>query len=152
MFVVYFVNTMMFLQNNVCPLVSPHPISPAAPRFPSIFLSPLFAIDRSTTDIHVGLNFDTDGARSAPQVTYTESAISYSVSLSCVLGSRLCLNVRGMIWSDDDIDVTGTHSRTPVAFRGQGRSWPVHVASERAQGLSQFEMDELRSMRPGDYK
>ena len=84
------------------------------------------------------------------QETLTESAISYSVSLSCVMGSRLCLNVRGMIWQDDDIIITGASS-TGIAMQSRTNPdrdrWPVVVVGDNEQELTEFEMHELRSMR-----
>lgn len=107
---------------------------------------------------------------SITQATLTESAISYSVSLSCVLGNRLCLNVRGMVWQDDDIMVGGQWSleqskpramRENRSYRIGGGTRPQYSVMVVSRGrdeydhehqLSEFEMDELRSMRPDDLK
>ena len=89
----------------------------------------------------------------APQVTYTESAISYSVSMSCVLGSRLCLNVRGMVWQDDDImtghNTTSIQPTVPIGFRSEHppHPWHVVVTGHSKPDLTEYEMDELRTMR-----
>lgn len=53
----------------------------------------------------------TEGPR---QITKMEAAVSYAVSMSCVMGSRLCLNVRGMIWRDEDIVVTPAAALPPL--------------------------------------
>ncbi|KAF7792648.1 hypothetical protein EIP86_003745 [Pleurotus ostreatoroseus] len=136
MFVVYLCNTIIFVQNNV--------------RVPTFFLSPArtptpFA--RADNHVSVLANLCTSS-----QETLTESAISYAVSLSCVMGSRLCLNVRGMIWQDDDIIITGASS-TGIAMQSRTNPdrdrdrWPVVVVGNNEQELTEFEMHELRSMR-----
>ena len=84
--------------------------------------------------------------------------------MSCVIGNRLCLNVRGMIWRDDDIVVTHSyglgrrHASTGRATttQQQQQRWPVVVFASAAGApeapatrskLSEYEMDELRAMR-----
>lgn len=68
-----------------------------------------------------------------------------------MLGSRLCLNVRGMIWQDDDIIITGVSSATGAALQSRTHPerdhWPAVVVDENQPELSEFEMRELRSMR-----
>lgn len=89
------------------------------------------------------------------QIIKTEAAVNYAVSMSCVMGNRLCLNVRGMVWHDDEIVITHSfqfgrskgHATQPSSSRNR---WPVMVtASTEAPcpTLNEFEMDELRNMR-----
>lgn len=114
-----------------------------------------------------------------------EAAVNYAVSMSCVMSSRLCLNVRGMIWHDEDIVITAPatlpfplqsmrscQSRSRGAGSrsggGGGRSQASDHSSVRPArqkgpilvfahpgaeaGLSEYEMDELRSMRVMDHE
>ncbi|GJE92391.1 hypothetical protein PsYK624_085450 [Phanerochaete sordida] len=141
-----------------------------------IYFLVLFVVYLTNTIIFVG-----------GDVIKTEAAVNYSVSMSCVMGSRLCLNVRGLVWHDDEIVITPqpvtlslrtarsrgavrSPSRGPAArshassrHRSQSRSragtrsarshasdhakWPVVVFAEPGGDLSEYEMDELRSMR-----
>ena len=135
MFVVYLVNMFIFMQNNVGPLLH--------------FLTAPSILGRTPRDDALMLCY------AISQVTYTESAISYSVSMSCVLGSRLCLNVRGMVWEDEDI-MTGHNTSllvpsVPVRVEHQShhtmRPWHVVVTGHSKPDLTEYEMDELRTMR-----
>lgn len=101
-----------------------------------------------------------------------EAAVNYAVSMSCVIGNRLCLNVRGMIWKDEDVIVThsfglgrrhghATHPSTSRVHQQHGQApqrWPVVVFANSTDApevpatrskLSDYEMDELRTMRVG---
>lgn len=82
--------------------------------------------------------------------------------MSCVMGNRLCLNVRGMVHTDEDlpnlsreaINYYSSHHRGP-SMRGtrqgsQGvvvRAVQVDSDSSAIGKLSEFEMDELRGMK-----
>lgn len=81
----------------------------------------------------------------------TEAAINYAVSMSCIMGCRLCLNVRGMVWHDDDISLSHPAGAGRSQAQRASARWPVIVfADEDAaarSGLSEYEMDELRSMK-----
>ncbi|KAI0339295.1 hypothetical protein BDW22DRAFT_1431892 [Trametopsis cervina] len=100
-----------------------------------------------------------------------EAAISYSVSLSCIMGSRLCLNVRGMIpdlHSNHSNPLAFVHQRPDVATTSKvlspislrtpmsgAQRWPVVVVSrsephgdDTQQELTEYEMMELREMKP----
>ena len=82
--------------------------------------------------------------------------------MSCVMGNRLCLNVRGMVHNDEDlpnlsreaINHFNSHARGP-SMRGtrqgsQGIVVRAMVDSEQGSPtskLSEYEMDELRGMK-----
>ncbi|KAI0071670.1 hypothetical protein K474DRAFT_1712275 [Panus rudis PR-1116 ss-1] len=101
-----------------------------------------------------------------------ESAIGYSVAMSCVMGNRLCLNVRGMLYDDEDIlprnsGALPTHPTRPSQARVETlqlrsnhapvrhpshRSMIIRVGHDEHTGsgsdrLSEFEMVELRGMK-----
>jgi len=106
-----------------------------------------------------------------PRETQLESAIGYSIAMSCVMSNRLCLNVRGMVHHDHDEDVDeylGSHHQqpsptsptSPITFGSNRSQWPtgrehfVKVGyrhedrdSSDAIGLTAYEMDELRGMK-----
>ncbi|CAL1711015.1 unnamed protein product [Somion occarium] len=92
--------------------------------------------------------------------TQLEAAIGYSVAMSCVMGNRLCLNVRGMVHSDEDLPQYSGNNR--ASRGGHPVSRPTRHGSHRSNGaiqavidssnassvrLSEFEMHELRDMR-----
>ncbi|KAI0087249.1 hypothetical protein BDY19DRAFT_995312 [Irpex rosettiformis] len=102
----------------------------------------------------------------------TESAISYAVSLSCVMGSRLCLNVRGIVSEasyhhradsctgvlTDRHDLSIPHPSTssvtsPRTPYSGSQKWPVTVVSQytldegEREELTEYEMMELREMK-----
>ncbi|KAI0700348.1 hypothetical protein BC835DRAFT_1412153 [Cytidiella melzeri] len=105
-------------------------------------------------------------------VIATESAISYAVALSCVMGSRLCLNVRGMISASSylppstvGLDIASSrphppHSSYAIAASPSSPSsgsqrWPAMafsrsiVEEDESRGeLTQYELTELRDMKP----
>jgi len=109
--------------------------------------------------------------------TKMESSIGYTVTFSCVLGSRLCLNVRSLVRDDDFLPspsknsrhIAGVSSSTrrlrtkddhddettspPSFFPDATPSYRSHVVvigpgkMVQAQALTEYEMHELRSMR-----
>lgn len=131
-----------------------------------VYFLVLFAVYLTNTVIFVG-----------GDVIKTEAAVNYAVSMSCVMGSRLCLNVRGVVWHDDEIVVArpptlalplhsarsrsrsasrarrsavGTRSQTSTRSRSNTLKRPAVVfaqCSADSGGLSEYEMDELRTMR-----
>ncbi|PSR72785.1 hypothetical protein PHLCEN_2v11348 [Hermanssonia centrifuga] len=72
--------------------------------------------------------------------------------MSCVMGNRLCLNVRGMIWQDgrgSSYHESGLGPITPQSFRDRSRPWPIVIEGhrhERSAQLTEYEMHELRVM------
>ncbi|KAH8103348.1 hypothetical protein BXZ70DRAFT_1005772 [Cristinia sonorae] len=108
-----------------------------------------------------------DSERSA-QPSQLESAIGYSAAMSCVMGNRLCLNVRGMLHNAaDEVRNRTPGSKqdvpAPVVTQGlarspssrptrSGRCTPtpsvvVLTAGSDGTVLTEIEMDELRDMR-----
>jgi len=105
-----------------------------------------------------------------------ESAIGFAVAFSCVLGSRLCLNVRSMV-RDEDFLPTPSKSNRPIGITSSTRhlrtnnheslispqfpdaspSYRSHVVIigpgrvVEAPGLSHHEMHELRSMKASGF-
>jgi len=105
-----------------------------------------------------------------------EAAISYAVSLSCVMGSRLCLNVRGMVSTAHNYSLSSEgshHGKVPSHMHhpcsspistfplrpipaSSAQKWPVIVFSrsdcggeeEEPNGLTEHELAELRGMKP----
>jgi hypothetical protein len=102
-------------------------------------------------------------------LTLIEAGITYSVAFSCVMGSRLCLNVRGMVSASSNnsllADELGgqpnvrlatsssvTSPRTPMG----SQRWPVAIFSRSAVDcvdaergeLTEYEMRKLRDMKP----
>ncbi|KAI0695915.1 hypothetical protein BC835DRAFT_1481060 [Cytidiella melzeri] len=100
-----------------------------------------------------------------------ESAISYAVALSCVMGSKFCLNVRGMISASSylppstvglDIASSRPHpphssyaiSASPSSPSSDSRRWPAMAFSRSIVGedesrgeLTQYELTEVRDTK-----
>ncbi|TCD67436.1 hypothetical protein EIP91_012408 [Steccherinum ochraceum] len=82
-----------------------------------------------------------------------ESAIGYSVAMSCVMGNRLCLNVRGMLQSNQDLLHGGPKISLEFARHPEGIVRPgsrgsiLIIAGSAGTVLTDIEMDELRHMR-----
>jgi len=81
-----------------------------------------------------------------------ESAIGYSVAMSCVMGNRLVLNVRSMLQNPDEIVNGFTCAAIPPQSLEGGVSRPVHFVTALGTGstgtmLTDVEMHELRHMR-----
>ncbi|KAK7691489.1 hypothetical protein QCA50_004888 [Cerrena zonata] len=97
--------------------------------------------------------------------TQIESSVGYSVAMSCVMGSRLCLNVRGMVHNDEDLPNLSGEAANPYSSHGRGHRPSMRGTRQGSQGviirtlgdsessvvgqLSGIEMDQLRGMKGG---
>jgi len=77
-----------------------------------------------------------------------EIPIGFAVALSCVMGNRLCLNVRGMISPmtrhDDGSEVGSLTTQERITFAPQHR---VELNTSDRWELTHIELGELRTMR-----
>ncbi|PCH37028.1 hypothetical protein WOLCODRAFT_167265 [Wolfiporia cocos MD-104 SS10] len=76
-----------------------------------------------------------------------EIPIGFAVAFSCVMGNRLCLNVRGMIRRERGIVSTSQSSVIIPDLDSEDVS-AVHTV-EAGSHLSDIQLTELRRMRPG---
>ncbi|KAH9950707.1 hypothetical protein B0H21DRAFT_818878 [Amylocystis lapponica] len=83
-----------------------------------------------------------------------EIPIGFAVALSCVMGNRLCLNVRGMIRREnrDSVQSASMPPQPPrihLAYDSARRSASELLSDDSTSMLTQIELTELRQMRAG---
>lgn len=71
--------------------------------------------------------------------TKMESSIGFAVTFSCVLGSRLCLNVRSLVRDDDFLPTPSKHSRPGL---------PISSSTRRLHSLKDDDDDDERRSSP----